>query len=200
MSEERLLVQSHCVDPSRAYYFIVHCGVDRNTGQFDQSRFVSKFEVHPEYYSPTRHNDVAIAYLETPLTYNARLAPISISALHEHPGTIYMYDVVYHFSGIPTELVLTIIDIVDNDVCNDYFESSSSTIRLDEHTNLCGFVSKSSGPPHLPCRPGGNGGILIQGTSQVGSISWGSPCNPNAPETFTKLAPFHGWIQSHLGH
>ncbi|XP_035784926.1 chymotrypsin-like [Anopheles albimanus] len=163
---------------------------------FDASGIV----IHPQYVATNSRNNVGVARLNSPMTFNDRVQPIRLPARSDTRqfegfiGTIAGFGVFGDGPDASNVLKYTSNPIMMNAFC---------MARLDYVTVHPNNVCMSSEGGRSPC-PGDEGSPLVVndgGPLQIAISSvHGNPCSIGLPSVYTRVIPYLAWIETNTDY
>ncbi|XP_011858225.1 PREDICTED: chymotrypsin-1-like, partial [Vollenhovia emeryi] len=151
---------------------------------------IASFTTHYDY-DPTRFiNDIALIYLNRPLTYNTLMQPINLQTTDEildnMTCTLSGWGTTKLGGEAPNDLQEIDLKIYPQQKC----EAVNKNVR-DSH--ICTLTKEGEGVCH-----GDSGGPLVCNGFQVGIVSFGTPCAVGKPDVYTRVSSFAKWISNNL--
>lgn len=214
ISESTVLTAAHCLHDANNNE-IPAAQISVVVGEFDLSSISSRFEIsisrtqiHSGYNPVTdvSSNDLALLYLNTPVTDITPLDRVSLSLTEEAiaiedevtllgwGSTVgYAYDVSV-IPVYPDILQVATLPLKHDSYCKQAYKSN-----YDSTAMLC--AGKEEGG--VDACQGDSGGPLIYNNGgswqQIGIVSFGSGCaNAGSPGVYTRVAEYNGWIDNFL--
>ncbi|XP_067391393.1 serine protease 33-like [Emydura macquarii macquarii] len=212
ITESWVLSAAHCFNKSKSDYSV-------NLGEYqllNPSGNVISFPIkeihpHPNYTDIGSSGDIALVELETPVTFNTVILPVSLPASSvEFPTGMECWvtgwgNTQYDESlAAPKTLQEVQVPLIDRDACNSLFHTGSytddpqETDPIKEDMICAGYPQGGKDA----CQ-GDSGGPLVCEWDGVwllaGVVSWGVECAlPDRPGVYTLLPPYADWIQSYI--
>ena len=161
----------------------------------EQNITVVRIIRHEDFNLETVENDIALLELESPLSINEFVAPISLPTKYQHSsgsalvsgwGTLREFA----FYG-SSRLMKVAVPIVSNEDCNNDYESETNPRPIFDSMLCAGENEKDA------CQ-GDSGGPLACGSYLCGIVSWGRGCGRQGfPGVYTQVSYFVDWIHTH---
>ncbi|XP_050097681.1 chymotrypsin-like [Anopheles aquasalis] len=155
---------------------------------------------HPQFVTNNRRNNVGVARLNSPMTFNDRVQPIRLPARSDTRqfegfiGTIAGFGRFVDEPGPSDVLRYTSNPIMMNAFC---------MARLDYVTVHPNNVCMSGDGGRSSCSSDTGGPLVIQdgGPLQIGISSvHGDPCSIGLPSVYTRVIPFLPWIEANTDY
>ncbi|KAK2832200.1 hypothetical protein Q7C36_015662 [Tachysurus vachellii] len=198
ISEHWIITACHCFRRySKESLWTVMAGkhdLENQTESCQQTSKVAKIINHEDYNSITKHHDIALLKLQTPLVFNECVRPIPVWS-GELPSlkrcTVTGWGSTTESGPRATKLQEVNITIVEPDACVQFYGGviRSSMMCAGEATGGLDACQGDSGSP-LSCFTGERYEI-------AGIVSWGVGCGrAKRPGVYTKVAFYVQWISS----
>ncbi|XP_067003439.1 trypsin-1 [Anabrus simplex] len=200
-----IITAAHCVTevPAIGHYVAVAGEHNLNSNDGTEQRIrVSKSIVHPDYTGGVGPNDIALMKLQSPLTFNAAVAPISLPA----PNAIPTGEAILSGWGstsqsnspsMPNILQTATLPLLDYNDCANAVGSDGPLAPTNVCTGpLTGGYSACSGDSGGPlAQRDANGNSVL-----IGIVSWGFiPCGSvSAPSVYVRVSAFIDFINSNV--
>ncbi|XP_043505707.1 prostasin-like [Polistes fuscatus] len=207
IADNYVLTAGHCVLKFGKLKVAVGKHYLTQTEKTEQVVDVSQTIVHSGYKGGVAQHDIALLKLKTPLTINARVAPLQLP-IQDQVQTGFVV-----LSGwgsvsrnilpvLPKVLQTATLSLMENSECLAQLQSVKSVIGQKPQlypTQVCTSAGEKS---NLSACSGDSGGPLVQYIDskpvQVGIVSWGTlPCGHGMPSVYTRVASYSDWIQQH---
>jgi trypsin len=160
----------------------------------EQSRTLTRIEVHPQYSGSIYVNDIAILFLSSPLEFNDFVQAIELpESMIDTTGDIIVSGWGALSSGGSSPDILQKVDvpIVTNERCSAAYQG----INPVADSMLCAGVETGG---RDSCQ-GDSGGPLAQDGVLVGIVSWGVGCaQAGYPGVNTRVSHFREFIDQFL--
>lgn len=207
---EVVITAAHCVRNKKRKY-VVRLGEwdiqAKNEILLDQEREVKDIVIHPDYHAGGLFNDIALLFLESPVSIEDHIGTICLP-----PKNYVPEDVRCFVAGWGTkshddrtrQIILKKIDvpIVNRDMCEKQLRKTRLQSRFQLHES---FVCAGGELGKDACRGDGGGPLLCpipnsQGRMQlIGTVSWGVGCGEvDVPGLYTNVALLREWIDSEV--
>ncbi|KAL6448586.1 hypothetical protein ACFW04_000458 [Cataglyphis niger] len=184
-----VLSAGHCVEGAENRYLSIHAGTNY-LNQTGYVYYVANVTIHEYFDRAKLINDIALIRLATPIKYNAVVQPIELAItddLEGKPCTLSGWGTT-KLGGIPPNSLQEIdLIIYPQKKCKSIYSNVISS-------HICTLTKAGQGACH-----GDSGSPLVVNGSQVGIVSFGSPCAVGYPDVFTRVSSFTSWIIKNLG-
>ncbi|CAK1555580.1 unnamed protein product [Leptosia nina] len=211
ISDQWLITAGHCVCSAfdefyKAKQLIVVVGfTDISTS--DTKEALSKILPHPEYRCKKKTNDVALLKTIRQLVWSSSIRPACLPQplAPDYSGklaTVAGWGFTHEDRAIgdrPNILQKADVLVVNNDVCNDWYKSQGSKIKV-VGTQIC--AGHESGGRDS-CWADSGGPLMVSTDSGrtmiIGVVSTGSGCaRAKMPGIYTRVSRFTEWIQASI--
>ncbi|XP_050465746.1 chymotrypsin-1-like [Cataglyphis hispanica] len=191
LNTRTVLTAAHCVAglEKQLNFLSVHAGTNylNETGYMFK---VANITINENYNGAQLTNDIALIHLATPIKYNAVVQPIKLATtdndLEGKPCTLSGWGTT-KLGGIPPNSLQEIdLMIYPQKKCNSVYPNVISS-------HICTLTKAGQGACH-----GDSGSPLVSNGSQVGIVSFGSPCAVGYPDVFTRVSSFTSWIITNI--
>uniref|UniRef100_A0A2M4CIL6 Putative trypsin-like serine protease n=1 Tax=Anopheles darlingi TaxID=43151 RepID=A0A2M4CIL6_ANODA len=162
----------------------------------------SGITIHPQYVDnyPNIRNNVAVARLNSPMTFNDRVQPIRLPArsdTRQFQG--FMGTIAGFGRTAPDADASDVLLYVSNPIMMNAFCMARWDYVTVQPDNVC-----MSGDGGQSSCPGDDGGPLVVndgGHLQIGISSIdGNPCSIGLPSIYTRVIPFLAWIEANTDY
>ncbi|XP_049540839.1 chymotrypsin-like [Anopheles darlingi] len=162
----------------------------------------SGITVHPQYVNdfPNRRNNVGVARLNSPMTFNDRVQPIRLPARSDtrqfegFMGTVAGFGFTNDNGPLADVLMYTSNPIMMNAFCMarwEYVIVQPDNVCMSGDGGRSSCVSDTGGPLVID-----DGGPLQIGVESVR----GDPCSIGLPSVYTRVTPFLAWIEANTDY
>ncbi|XP_012286850.1 trypsin-7 [Orussus abietinus] len=191
LSEKWVITAAHCVKGPFARNFSVKVG----SSNLDAKGTVVQAEqiiIHESYDKNLSDFDIALIRLESPLTLNDHVSPISLPSLTERyssgtVATVTGWGAMRSNGKLSNQLRTVSVPLVSRTECSSLYGKQLITERM-----LCAGYVRTGGKDS--CQ-GDSGGPLVQNGKLIGIVSWGMGCaEPYYPGVYTRVAAMRSWI------
>jgi len=195
LTTTKIVTAAHCVRGVMIPYVGVRAGSSYRTSGGVQI-LVRRIIEHEDYNVPIYFdNDIALMFLESPLTFGAGIQAITLPpqgqiVAHGTDSRVSGWGALQQGGSPPEILQVVTVPIVSNDICG------AAYIDLNPITDgmICAGDLELGGRD--ACQ-GDSGGPLVVGTVLHGIVSWGYGCaQPGFPGVNARVANFRNWIDS----
>ncbi|XP_045523249.1 transmembrane protease serine 9-like [Pieris brassicae] len=171
----------------------------------DRNEALSSIVPHPDYRCKKKTNDVALLKTIRQLIWSSSIRPACLpqpldSDYSGQLATVAGWGFTHEDRGIgerPNVLQKTDVLVVNNDVCNDWYKSQGSKVRIIGTQMCAGHESggrdscwADSGGPLMTKNENGH-------TMLIGVVSTGSGCaRAKMPGIYTRVSRYTEWIQT----
>jgi len=193
-----ILNAAHCVRNAVVSNFRVVAGehsLSQVSGD-EQNRGVTRYTMHENYNANTFTNDIALIFLDAPLTLSSVVAPVNLPPAGFDPpaGTVTTVSGwgTTSSGGSISDLLRSVdVPIVDDATCDQNYGVGS----IDYPSMICAGLPQGG----VDSCQGDSGGPLFTGTGadavQHGIVSWGYGCAvAGYPGVYTQVSTFIDWI------
>lgn len=192
LTERKIVTAAHCVRGTLLQYVVVRAGSTlRTSGGFLAP--VERIIEHESYNVPTYlHNDVAVMFLSTPLTFSLTIAPIRLAEMGDIvPGgtiaTVSGWGNTEEGGSPPEVLQVVSVPIVDFETCREAYDGINPVTE--------GMIC--AGDEGIGSCQGDSGGPVIVNNLLHGLVSWGVGCaQAGYPAVNARVAFYREWIDS----
>jgi len=198
ISEEWVVTAAHCLDGKPVQYEKVLLGAHDRSASFEPGRMkvgVANVIIHERWDPLTKHNDIAILKLDTPLDFSVgTISSIDISTVRPNPGdlaTAMGWGSTFSTSSGPSSVLMESQGpIASFDQCRNYYGG-----QIDPNT-VCLDTTGDQGP----CS-GDSGGPLVVDGLLVGATSYvkDKVCQFSLYAAYTGLPELTDWICQNSG-
>jgi secreted trypsin-like serine protease len=195
-----VLTAQHCVDGQTTDGMQIVAGTTRLSRAADgQTRAVTRIVRYPGYRSPEYGRDVALLQLSSPLTVNARVAPVALAADADHAADAGVVATVTGWgttrsggTALPDQLKGVDVPVIGIAQAQQAYGGALTSDQLSAgrggHDSCQG---DSGGPLTAP---------VARGRVLVGVVSWGYGCgDANYPGLYARVTSFSSWIADQTG-
>ncbi|XP_055593562.1 brachyurin-like [Uranotaenia lowii] len=198
ISDEWILTAAHCVQS--AISFSIQLGTVELQSAGTVHLTTNSYVKHPSYNPSNYNNDVAVIKLNSKITFNSNIQPITLpvagttNTFENNVATVSGFgrtkDTDTTFSNYLYYVNLT---VMSNSACEALFGSSAII-----SSTLC--TAAGSNPVTGTCG-GDSGGPLIYGGVQIGIVSFGASagCEKGYPNGYARVTAFRDWIKTTTG-
>ncbi|KAG5322236.1 CTR1 protein, partial [Pseudoatta argentina] len=151
---------------------------------------IESVSVNSKYDNKLLINDVALVHLKNPIRYNRLVQPINLATsdegLESKPCTLIGWGTTSVEGSISNSLQKIKLIVYPQKEC----QVAQPKVR-DSH--ICTLTNEGEGACY-----GDSGGPLVANKSQIGIVSFGTPCAFGHPDIYTRVSSFVPWINAHL--
>ncbi|KAG5328502.1 CTR1 protein, partial [Acromyrmex charruanus] len=151
---------------------------------------IESVSVNSKYDNKLLINDVALVHLKNPIRYNRLVQPINLATsdegLESKPCTLIGWGTTSVEGSISNSLQKIKLIVYPQKEC----QVAQPKVR-DSH--ICTLTNEGEGACY-----GDSGGPLVANKSQIGIVSFGTPCAFGYPDIYTRVSSFVPWINAHL--
>ncbi|XP_017772356.1 PREDICTED: chymotrypsin-1-like [Nicrophorus vespilloides] len=187
LDDNTILCAAHCVDGRTPSMMTVVVGSNA-LSQGGDTYQVKSFVVHEKYDSYRIQNDVSILKLESPITFGPKVQPVKLPTTNiagDSDVTLSGWGRTSYPGNIPDALQFIHLKTLTVETCQK-LQSAMDVIESE----VCTLTKSGEGACH-----GDSGGPLVDSNgSQIGIVSWGTPCARGFPDVFTRVFSFLDWI------
>ncbi|XP_065169021.1 brachyurin-like [Atheta coriaria] len=200
ISNQWILTAAHCVETAESIEVVL--GAHKIKEEEDtQIRVVTTEFLHHEDWSRfTLTNDIALVKLPEPVEFNDNIQSIGL------PSDIgNIDDLTVSVTGwgkdsdeatsVSEVLRIISVPVMPNDKCNNFY------FGIIQDTHMCtDSWAGSIGTGHSTCSGDSGGPLVLEGTTQVGIVSFGIAfgCELGYPAAFTRVSSYVDWINAHI--
>lgn len=209
---QAVLTAAHCVKNKNKQYVIRAGEWDTQTEfeiKLNQERDVKSIVIHPNYHAGGLFNDVAILFLENPVSLEEHINTICLPSPNFVPSentrcfTTGWGSKIFGKKG-ERSVILKKVDlpIVERERCQNQLRIARSHSNFNLHES---FICAGGEAGKDACRGDGGGPLFcpIPGDEsrfqQVGIVSWGIGCGKaDIPGVYANVAMFREWINDEI--
>ncbi|KAK3736523.1 hypothetical protein QZH41_009404, partial [Actinostola sp. cb2023] len=195
-----VLTAAHCFNRFQlSSYWIAQAGMwdlRRKDGN-EQESSAKAIYVHPQYDRLSHQNDIALIYLQNPVTFNERVKPICLGKRDDVKSGKMCSVAGWGSSTAPQGTSVTLLNrdlpLVSNQQCNS---ESHYGDRVDANMICAGYAHGGADS----CYGDGGSPLMCQDASNKwvvsGISSWGEGCGlPGKYGVYTNVASYQRWIE-----
>jgi len=188
INQNWIVTAAHCAQGNLIQYSVVAGELVLNSNEgTEQTRGVTRIIEHPDYNSWTLDSDIALMRLDSPLSLNLYVRPVTLpSAQFEVAGDLVVagWGALTEGGQSPDRLMKVTVPFVPREECEENYGAGEIT----EGMICAGEGGKDS------CQ-GDSGGPMHQGETLVGIVSWGIGCaRPGYPGVYANVPHYVNWI------
>lgn len=202
LDNQSILTAAHCVCsrntscPEPSDRFVILVGVSNTILQNIYKKYdINSITVHPEFYLPSKYNDIAVLKLNNSLDFNNKIQPVTL-AFKDMFGEIEPAD--YYSNDFCTvagygqhTLKKVNLSLIKNSKCDQYLANNLNFNKYMRSTQFCTLVEGNDA-----CG-GDSGGPLMCNGYQIGIVSWGLGCGlKESPGVWTRVDKYYDWLNS----
>ncbi|KAL6266336.1 hypothetical protein P5V15_003191 [Pogonomyrmex californicus] len=203
ISKRWVLTAAHCAEKYPRRFFVVFGIVDKsNAVGYDflkgpgVSMITTQAYIHSQYIQTKRtvRNDIALLYMPEDIPFSTTIQPIRLAYQANSFANENVFAIGWgkesSFSTSSSRLKYTVLTIIENDVCKQYWRITSNEI--------CTASGEETGQDACQGDSGGPLVVTKDGQDlQVGIVSYGDGFCPGArPAVFTRISSYINWIHA----
>ncbi|KAL6265053.1 hypothetical protein P5V15_005144 [Pogonomyrmex californicus] len=199
INNRTVLTAAHCIYEERLDGYKVHAGTNflNETGEVFGIKSVT---MHEDYSPIELLNDIAIIHLNNPIKFSATNLMQSVKLatddknLEGKPCTLTGWGTTRVGGNTPNNLQEIQLVVYSQKDCKSQIEEETNQKMTIKDSHICTLTLKKR---EGACN-GDSGGPLVANGTQIGIVSFGTPCALGYPDVYTRVSKFISWINTNI--
>lgn len=207
ITQRHVITAAHC-QPGFLANLVAVFGEYDISGEVESKRSISKnvkrVIVHRQYDAATFENDIALLELESPVSYDQHIVPICMPDDEDdftgRMAVVTGWGRLKYGGGVPSILQEVQVPIIENQVCQDMFETAGHTKSILSSFLCAGYANGQRDS----CEGDSGGPLMIEKDNGrwtlIGTVSHGIKCAaPYLPGVYMRTTYYKPWLQTITG-
>ncbi|CAH1731777.1 unnamed protein product [Aphis gossypii] len=207
ITQRHVITAAHC-QPGFLANLVAVFGEYDISGEVESKRSISKnvkrVIVHRQYDAATFENDIALLELESPVNYDQHIVPICMPDDEDdftgRMAVVTGWGRLKYGGGVPSILQEVQVPIIENQVCQDMFETAGHTKTILSSFLCAGYANGQRDS----CEGDSGGPLMIEKDNGrwtlIGTVSHGIKCAaPYLPGVYMRTTYYKPWLQTITG-
>ncbi|XP_025422284.1 serine proteinase stubble-like [Sipha flava] len=207
ITQRHVITAAHC-QPGFLANLVAVFGEYDISGEVESKRSISKnvkrVIVHRQYDAATFENDIALLELESPVSYDLHIVPICMpdddDEFTGRMAVVTGWGRLKYGGGVPSILQEVQVPIIENQVCQDMFETAGHSKTILNSFLCAGYANGQRDS----CEGDSGGPLMIEKDNGrwtlIGTVSHGIKCAaPYLPGVYMRTTYYKPWLQTITG-
>ncbi|XP_050426858.1 serine protease filzig-like [Adelges cooleyi] len=207
ITQKHVITAAHC-QPGFLANLVAVFGEYDISGEVESKRSISKnvkrVIVHRQYDAATFENDIALLELESPVSYDQHIVPICMPDDEDdftgRMAVVTGWGRLKYGGGVPSVLQEVQVPIIENQVCQDMFETAGHSKSILSSFLCAGYANGQRDS----CEGDSGGPLMIEKDNGrwtlIGTVSHGIKCAaPYLPGVYMRTTYYKPWLQTITG-